>query len=1090
MFSAIGSTIEKAPWLIITLVIIVTIILSSFTRGLEFETNFDDFTPEDPLVQANIRIGDYFGQNQRTIIIRAESANNYSILNPNSTRDLYSFQNQLLENKYVISTVSFVNLIESLCYLEYFDSLENCTNKQTEILINDLLNFEDKKSIKILEVDDPNEQIGNGSTKSVDIKNCQVYKNQDNYIFEIEVHDLTNVESELAARPRIVNTTEWYITFENELNQIFPFEIEYRIIARMTIFTDKQRTGWKFGQGILRNLKNLIEKDKSPEVKIEYSFKPYLGIYLSNRETEFSIALDKGNASFDIFSNKIVIKIPRSELSRFGIAPSFGTVEFPAKLTNFTIGTRYYQSREYVYRQYNRLEKLKNNLLTNFFSSININNISDWNNDEYDFESIGNITFQYQKEWIYLDIAPDIGTSTNTLEIFPTFIDVLQNSALSLISSEYNVSKSSHSTIIIAGITNVENHEENTKQSRELLETIEKIDNKISSFSFNATGAGILSVEIDDATGDANRIIGPSIFIIIIAVLLISFQRPSYVLISMLALIISSIWVFGSMALLKIPFNVIAVAIFPIILGLGVDYSVHLFHSYRAELNKGRSPGSAIRKSIEGIGTAMFLAMITTVIAFISFITAKVPPIRDFGLILALGVIFTFITSITFSAPVRYLIDRRKLNIIQKPKSRISINNLMKKISRIVISHKKKIFIVMVFISLIMAAGATRLETGFDFDQFVPENTPSKIIQEKIAEEFPFSSQNQEYILIEGEVTTKKCLEGIAKTHQNFQNDLYLSKNVDGTVKAKSIYSIISEAMKNNQSLKKLYNITDETLIPDSDHDVKSLLNYLSNSDEYSVSLRSVLHKNGSNYDATLIRIYIDPSIAIKEGTINKELQQMKNELNEDLENYGNATAIATGGLIVTLTITDSLTISQITSSALSIILAAFVVILVYKNPILGLIAMLPVIVSIIWILGTMFYIGYTLNVLTITVTSITIGIGIDYAIHATQRFRYTADRTGDFLTSVCETISHTGGALLIAALTTTLGFGILVFAPIPPQQQFGLILAVTIIFSFLTSIFLLPIILYIWGKRRKERKGYIISPKLYESSDEEFDSS
>jgi predicted RND superfamily exporter protein len=142
-----------------------------------------------------------------------------------------------------------------------------------------------------------------------------------------------------------------------------------------------------------------------------------------------------------------------------------------------------------------------------------------------------------------------------------------------------------------------------------------------------------------------------------------------------------------------------------------------------------------------------------------------------------------------------------------------------------------------------------------------------------------------------------------------------------------------------------------------------------------------------------------------------------------------------------------------------------------------------------IWILGTMFYIGYSLNILTITVTSITIGIGIDYAIHATQRFRYTADRTGDFRTSVCETISQTGGALLIAALTTTLGFGILVFAPIPPQQQFGLILSITIIYSFFTSVLLLPIILYNWGYNRKKRKGFIISPKKYDDIENVFDS-
>ena len=148
-----------------------------------------------------------------------------------------------------------------------------------------------------------------------------------------------------------------------------------------------------------------------------------------------------------------------------------------------------------------------------------------------------------------------------------------------------------------------------------------------------------------------------------------------------------------------------------------------------------------------------------------------------------------------------------------------------------------------------------------------------------------------------------------------------------------------------------------------------------------------------------------------------------------------------------------------------------------YRNPTLGLITMIPVGISMVWILGTMYYLGYILDIMTITVTTITIGIGIDYAIHATERFRLVADKTGDIEKAVCETISHTGGALLIACLTTALAFGILVLAPIPPQQRFGIILAMTITYAFLTSVLFLPLFLAKWAKWRKKRKGFIISP-------------
>jgi predicted RND superfamily exporter protein len=212
------------------------------------------------------------------------------------------------------------------------------------------------------------------------------------------------------------------------------------------------------------------------------------------------------------------------------------------------------------------------------------------------------------------------------------------------------------------------------------------------------------------------------------------------------------------------------------------------------------------------------------------------------------------------------------------------------------------------------------------------------------------------------------------------------------------------------------------------------------------------------------------------EGKTNERQEVLKNEIDDDIASYGSVKATSTGSKIISLKITSSLTDSQVISTAVSLILASLVLIIVYRNLALGIIALIPVGLSIIWILGTMFFIGYSLNVLTITVTSITIGIGIDYTIHATERFRLIVDKTGDITKAVCETISHTGGALLIAALTTALGFGILVFAPIPPQQQFGLILAITISYSFFTSIFVLPLVLYHWANRRLKKKGYVVS--------------
>jgi len=315
---------------------------------------------------------------------------------------------------------------------------------------------------------------------------------------------------------------------------------------------------------------------------------------------------------------------------------------------------------------------------------------------------------------------------------------------------------------------------------------------------------------------------------------------------------------------------------------------------------------------------------------------------------------------------------------------------------------------------------------------------------------------------------------------------------------------LIQQAILLNRSLITTFNIDERTGIPQTDQEVEALYDYLYvdinydsidmdvamisslNVNEVSVQVPTVLLRNNSRYESAVIRIYIDPRLQTRNGEANEGLSVLAREIEEDIEEYGDATAIATGNYIMTLTITDSLSESQLLSTGISIVLAALVLIIVYRNPGLGLIAIIPVGIAMVWILGTMYFLGYSLNVMTITVTSITIGIGIDYTIHATERFRFIADRTGDIAKAVSETISRTGGALFIAALTTTFGFGILVFAPMPPEQQFGVIMATTIVFSFLLSVIVLPLVLYQWAIWRKKRKGYIISPKKYKNEGKE----
>ena len=1137
MLKMLGNLIEKQSLIVIIIIIMITIGFSLFVPRIEFKTDFDEFTPENDIVQANSRIQDYFGEDEQLIFVYAETQNAANILIPNVIRDINYLQKEVEENPNVVGSFSVITLIDMVCLIEFGTSIENCTDQQIEIAIQDLVTNYTTSPLQILSSDDENEEIdykrfpklSRGKTvDSADIRNGIITLDDDKLVFSLEVYDLADLSNSLHPVFPNVNVMEWYVTFQNRIQPFKEMNISYTLSAHI----EPKEDLWVIGDGFFPNIKHIIKTIKNRDLINSYTKDVYLWVKPQGQSFSLPIGLNSGNISFNTITNEIDISVSLKELGIYGIAPQFGSLSLPAKLSDFQIGTRYYQtsllrlpggrisanSSELISKLFQLHQRPLLGKITN--SIINQIGLTNWEEFEQYYDLLESSDMIPEKmalkdiesSWIQADIAPNNDIINNIFySIIPAFYKDIQLNIKSFLSSDSYSQHTPSATLFFFELLPTKDYDEIISMNTEVQKRIQQIDKELSSISTSVTGMGINSAEINELTTQANQFIAPAIFLIIVFVLFLNFRRVSYVVLPMLALVISTIWLFGAMSILGISFNVIAIALVPLILGLGVDYSVHLFHNYRVELQKGSTPGEAIKKSVSEIGTAMFLAMITTVIAFLSFLTASVPPVRDFGILLALGVIFTFITSITILASLRYLLDKRSTVNIKQKKQGLAVQKIMRIISENVLGHQKMILLIMLIITIIFVLGAIQIETGYNIDQFAPTDTPSFELYDIIYEQFPYSSQTQNFILIEGDVATVETLKGIRNTHKNIQDDQYISINKDGSLKVTSIYSLIEQLVDNNASIISRFNLDPSSLIPQTDTDVKALFDYLYEPlgqrdifitdinpdmmesidpsmisfEMFNGEVKTVLHKENNQYIAAVIRIYLSPTFAADDGNVKDELEILRAELQGDIASYGSAKAMVTGLQIINLEITNNLTDSQVISTVVSIFLAALVLMLVYRNFILGLIALIPVGISIIWILGTMYFIGYSLNVLTITVTSITIGIGIDYAIHATERFRFIVDKTGDITKAVCKTVSHTGGALLIAALTTALGFIILVFAPIPPQQQFGLILSVTIVYSFLTSIFLLPLVLYHWAKRRKKKYGYVINQKSYTKGDE-----
>ena len=1025
MLSELASFIEKKPKTVVGIIIIITIIFSSAIPSLKTGTSTKDFTPDNEMVRASDRIDDYFGANTEPVMI---FLSNNDITDSSSIKEQYLMAEKIKKIDGVDSVVGISTFVASICGMEYQKDLMNCSNKEIKNAYEDLM--KERETIKA----DDGEDAKYGFA---DIRNFEMIGDDRNINITIGVKNLN--------LPKFTSV-EWFVSFKNKIDPA-KLNLTYIISARLP--------AWSIGNGIKNNMANRSQQAEQLETYIWIGKEKFVDFQLNA-----SSFLDKSN-------NEVKLTIPRSELSKYGIAPSFGNASLPAKLYDIEAGSRIAMIPSFSFSSslmenfIKMIEKsyILNAIFNRIISRMNI--------------SISEIQMMLQtRQSISLNDANRIWKNIDSVEIKNEFLikqpfmEDMRNSALMFLSFDGNRARA---TLMIAGINGSLGTNAAKDVSKKIVETASNFDN----FNVEATGSSVISYQIDELTGKSNKIILPSIFIAIIIILFINFRKPSYVAISLGGLTIAIIWLFGTMALLGIKFNTLAIALIPLIMGLGVDYSVHIFHNYLTEIRRGANVKDAIVISIKDVGLALILATITTAVSFLSFLSASIPSLRDFGILSAIGIAYTFTVAITLEAAMRYLMDKNKEIKIKKSKSKFSAGKIMERLSGMLCKNPIKVLIVIGIITAGMGMAAIHVTTSFSLEEFMPKESPAIKAMEKLSNYFPSASQDQEYILIEGNVATLEAIRGIKETMDKIGDDTFIAKLPDGSIKADSIYKIIENAIKENESIKSRFHIGKDGL-PATNEDVVALYNYLYNNKKYAMDVKYVLHKNGNRYDATVVRVYT--TLTTLENS-NEKMERLYKDLKGDISNYGNARAIVTGSMVLIYTIMKSLTSSQLSSTIVCIVIAGIVIIIAYRKPLLGAFTMLPVITSSVWIMGTIYLAGYSLNVMTVMVTSLTIGLGITYAIHVVERFRMVADKTGDILKAVEEAVANTGGAVLMAALTTVAGFIVLVASPMPPEQQFGFITATTIIYSFLTTVLAIPPLLLLWGKWRKKKKGYIISP-------------
>jgi len=230
--------------------------------------------------------------------------------------------------------------------------------------------------------------------------------------------------------------------------------------------------------------------------------------------------------------------------------------------------------------------------------------------------------------------------------------------------------------------------------------------------------------------------------------------------------------------------------------------------------------------------------------------------------------------------------------------------------------------------------------------------------------------------------------------------------------------------------------------------------------------LSSVLVNNPDGIDAAIVEFPVYATDSRQTRLLQQEIESLWRGADEDI------TATSEG--IIGVTVMDSITDRQ-SESISTTVAAALVVLAVFfwvtvRQPALALIAVGPIVLVLIAVLGTMALLNIPYTIVTSIITALSIGIGVDYTIHIIHRYRdeYTRDRDPE--RAAIQTLSTTGSALLGSALTTALGLGVLIASPLAASQQFGFTAAITILYSLIVSVLVVPPLMTIWSAYQNMR--------------------
>ncbi len=531
------------------------------------------------------------------------------------------------------------------------------------------------------------------------------------------------------------------------------------------------------------------------------------------------------------------------------------------------------------------------------------------------------------------------------------------------------------------------------------------------------------------------NVLFPLALFLMVVVLFVSFMNLRGVLIPITVVILSVIIAMGVMALAGFPMTMISFVAPVLLLAIGIADGIHVLNRYNEEIAAGTEKRQAIIRTMTEMKGPVIMTSLTTAAGFLSLLSSFFIPQKQFGIITAIGVLAAMVLSL--------LLIPAFLSILRPPKVRKRgklrpLTRVLLGFERAVIGHRRTVLCAALLIVAVMAAGLPGLRVETSNEEFLGKDHPAIKIMKFVDEHFSGGMQ----VTIEIDTGVRDGLKDPAVLDRMVALEEFLAEN--GVKKTISLTDIVKEMNQKFHADDPAY-----YKIPD-DRGLVSQLLLLFSFQGGKLGDMAL----GDFSAGTILGMYPMGSSA----DVARLADSVQTYLDEQFQ--GDVKARMIGPTILMKRMFSQMIRSQMIGIGTTVVAVGILVSLLMGSVVAGLIALIPLVLTVAVSLGIMAYTGTPLDLMTLMVSAIAVGIGVDYSIHFISRFRreYRVDQDGD--RALKATIRSVGRGISYNALTVALGFFILIFASFKGTRSFGLEIALTMVVSAISAVSIIPAIL------------------------------